>query len=61
MTTKAREKNKHRFGILRIFFDAHLTKFKDNQILLNKICHRFLLTTKIFTGPKSLIQFLESD
>jgi len=32
-----------------------LTKFKNNQILLNKIGHRFLLTTKLFTGWKSLI------
>jgi hypothetical protein len=32
-------------------FDVCLTKFKkNNQILLNKISHRFLLTTKLFTG-----------
>jgi hypothetical protein len=51
-TTKAREKNKHKFGILRNlqFFDLCLTKCKNNQILLNKISHRFLPTTKLFTG-----------
>jgi hypothetical protein len=27
-------------------FDACLTKFKNNQILLHKISHKFLLTTK---------------
>ncbi len=32
------------------FFDACLIKFKNNQILLNTISHRFLLTTKLFTG-----------
>ncbi len=30
-----------------IFFDMYLTKFKNNQILPNKISHRFLLTTKL--------------
>ncbi len=51
-TAKARGKNKHLFGILGIleFFDVCLTKFKNNQILLNKISHIFLLTTKLFTG-----------
>ncbi len=28
--------------------DVCLTKFKNNQILLNKICHRFLGTTKLY-------------
>jgi hypothetical protein len=32
------------------FFDACLTKFKNSQILPNKISHRFLLTTKLFIG-----------
>ncbi len=32
-----------------------MTKFKNNQILLNKISHRFLLTAKLFTGWKILI------
>jgi hypothetical protein len=55
-TTQARENNKHRFGILRIveIFNVYLTKFKSNHILLNKIRHRFVLTTKLFTG-QSLI------
>jgi hypothetical protein len=39
--TKASEKNKHRFGILRIF-DECLTKVKNNQILLNKIIRTIL-------------------
>ncbi len=32
------EKNKHRFEMLRVFqkkFDAYLTKFRNNKILLN--------------------------
>jgi len=36
-------------------FDVGLNKFRNNQILLNKISHRFLLRTKLFTGLKSLI------
>ncbi len=31
-----------------------LTEFKNNQILLNKISHKFLLTTKLFTWQKNL-------
>ncbi len=31
------------------FFDACLTKLDNYQILLNKIIHRFLLTTKLFS------------
>jgi hypothetical protein len=31
------------------YFDACLTKFKNNQILLNKISHRFLTTSYLFT------------
>ncbi len=48
-TNKAREKNEHIFGILRIldFFDACLTKFENYQILLNKISPRFLVTNKL--------------
>ncbi len=55
-TSKAREKNKHRFEILIILenFDACLTKLKNNQILLTKISHRFQVTTKLFfTGRRS--------
>ncbi len=37
------------------FFDVRLAKFKNYQILLNKISHRFILTTKLFTEWKSLI------
>ncbi len=39
ITSKAREKNNLRFGILRILkmFMVCLTKFKNNKILLNKI------------------------
>jgi hypothetical protein len=37
-------------------FDVCLTKLKNNQILLNKIVHRFILTTKLFIGWKSLIE-----
>ncbi len=43
------DKNKHRFGILRIF-DVFLTIFENDEILLNKISHRFLVTTKLFGG-----------
>jgi hypothetical protein len=46
-TTKAREKIS--IESLKIF-DVYLTKFKNNQTLLYKISHRFLLTTKLFTG-----------
>ena len=42
--------------VFRIFLNVCLAKFENNQILLNKICNRFLLTTfKLFTGQKSLI------
>jgi hypothetical protein len=56
------EKNKHRFGIPRILqiVNACLTKFENQQILLNKISHIFLLTTKLFIGWKSLIANHES-
>ncbi len=42
--TKAREKNKYRFGILNI-----LEIIDNNQTLLYKISHRFLVQTKVFT------------
>jgi hypothetical protein len=38
------------------FFDVCLTEFKNNQILINKISHRFLLTTKLITEWKILIK-----
>jgi hypothetical protein len=31
-------------------FDTGLAKFENNQILLNKISCRFLVTTKLLTG-----------
>jgi hypothetical protein len=51
-TTKAREKISTDLESLEFqkFFDVCLTKFKNNLILLYKIGHRFLLTTKLFIG-----------
>jgi hypothetical protein len=51
-TTKARENISTYLKSLEFLkiFDAYLTKFKHTQILLNNISHRFLLTTKLFTG-----------
>jgi hypothetical protein len=51
-TTKAREKISTVLESLEFynFLDVCLTKFKNNQIFLNKISHRFLLTTKLFNG-----------
>ncbi len=37
------------------FFDTCFTRLKTNYLLLIKISHRFILTTKLFTGWKSLI------
>jgi hypothetical protein len=53
MTTKGREKISADLESSEFYkcFDEHLTKFKNNQILLNKISDRFLL----FTGCKILI------
>jgi hypothetical protein len=55
-TTKATEKISADLESLDLhkFFDVCLTKFKNNQILLNKISHRFLLTTKL--GERSSIK-----
>ncbi len=39
------------------FFDVCSTKFVNCQILLCKISHRFLVTTKLFGVRKSLIDF----
>jgi hypothetical protein len=36
------------------FLDVCFTKLENSQILLNKISHRFLVTTKLFSGWKSL-------
>jgi hypothetical protein len=51
-TTEAREKNNFIFGDLRIleFFIVCLNKFENYQVLLNKISHRFLVKTKLFSG-----------
>jgi hypothetical protein len=50
-TTKAREKIITDLESLEFykFFDVCFTKVKNNQILLNKISHKFLQTTKLFT------------
>ncbi len=34
----------------QIFVNACLIKFKNSQFFLSKINHRFLLTTKLYTG-----------
>ncbi len=57
-TGKAREKISADFlesSVFGEFFDVRLTKFKNNQNLLNKISHRILLTTRLFTGQKIVI------
>ncbi len=41
------------------FFDACLTKFKNNPILLHNISHIFLQTTKQVKDPKSTFVFLK--
>ena len=45
------ERNEHRFGILEFneIFDARLTKFDANQILVDKISQQFLVPTNLFT------------
>ncbi len=44
-------KDRRSFGTLRILeFYTYLTKFKKNEILLIKISHQFLETTKLLTG-----------
>jgi hypothetical protein len=50
--TKAREKFSTDLESLEFKkkFDACLTKFKHNKILLNKINRIFLPTAKLFTG-----------
>jgi hypothetical protein len=57
-TTKAREKLAHIWNQynFRNFFDINLTKFENYQILRSKINHRFLVTTKLFSGQKSLME-----
>jgi hypothetical protein len=57
-STEAREKINRDLESIEFlnFFAVYLTKFETYQILLNKISHRFLVTTKVFSGWKSLIQ-----
>jgi hypothetical protein len=50
-TTEARDKISAYLGSLELQKnDACLTKFETYQILLNKIGHRILVTTKLFSG-----------
>jgi hypothetical protein len=51
-TTETREKIITYLESIEIknLFDICLTKFENYQILLNKISHRFLVTTKLFSG-----------
>jgi hypothetical protein len=56
-TTKGREKiitDLESLGFQK-FFHVCLTKFKNKQILLQKISHRFLLTALLFTGGNGLM------
>jgi hypothetical protein len=60
-TTEAREKNKHRFGIeFCESLNICLTKFRKNQIIVNKISHGFLGKWKLSTRWNVLIVSLES-
>ncbi len=56
-TTEATEKISTYFESIEFqnFFDVCLTKFENFQVLLNRISHRFLVTTRLFGGQKSLI------
>jgi hypothetical protein len=49
-TTKAREKISTYPKSVRIFLMCVWLKFKNNLNSLSEISHRFLLTTKLFTG-----------
>jgi hypothetical protein len=55
VTSKARGKISSYLESLEfyIFFDARLAKFESNQILLNKISHRFHDTRRNGQPPKS--------
>jgi hypothetical protein len=50
-TTEAREKTNTYLVSLEFYnsFDVGLTTFKADKSLLNKILHRFLTTTRLFT------------
>ncbi len=62
-TTEAREKISTYLEFLEFFefFDVSLTKFENDQILLNKISNIFLATTKLLSGWKSLIAGSEKE
>ncbi len=61
LARRSYRKNKHIFGILRTFLMyVCSTKFENDQILLNKISHRFLVTTKLLSGWKSLTSLLRT-
>jgi hypothetical protein len=47
-TTNARKKMSTDLELLDFF--SCMTNFKNNPILLNKISHRFLLPTKLYSG-----------
>ncbi len=51
-TTEAREKNNTDLKILKFqnIFDVHSIIFLNNQILLNKISHRYVMAAKLYTG-----------
>ncbi len=51
-TNRAREKISTDLESLEFtkFFDVGLAKVENIQILLYKISHRFLITTKVYTG-----------
>ncbi len=56
-TTEAREKISAYLESLEFYkcFDLCLAKFENYQYLLDKICHRFLVTIKLFSGWKNFI------
>ncbi len=56
-TTEAREKISTDLNTLEFekLFDVCLTKIENNQILRNKISHRFLMTNKLLSERKRLI------
>jgi hypothetical protein len=63
MTFKRREKISTDLESVEFYkcFDVSLDKFENNQILLYKISHRFLVTNKLFIGQKTLVVFLSNS
>ncbi len=51
-TTEAVEKISADLKSLKFkkYFNVHLAKLKNNQILQNKIYHRYLMTAQLITG-----------